>query len=180
MVVDQGVLQHACLETQVPDMLPHPSLATLLIMPERKQGEKPFHTAAGWMKWLGFFMKCRFLAFELILVDSYSGLFLFKKQKNSSDFLLMSFLTSAGCQERRLKGILSVSYRGDVWGGKAQAKESNKPTGPPCSLAQWHRDSGRSGSPGYRGNQTVLGKVMKPIVQDMWALGKTVKVMWRQ
>lgn len=43
MVVDQGVLQHACLETQVPNMLPHPSLATLLIMPEEQQ-EDDFQT----------------------------------------------------------------------------------------------------------------------------------------
>lgn len=37
VVVDQGILQHACLETQIPDMFPHPSLAALLIMPEEKQ-----------------------------------------------------------------------------------------------------------------------------------------------
>lgn len=36
VVVDQSVLQHACLETQVSDMLPHPALTALLIMPESK------------------------------------------------------------------------------------------------------------------------------------------------
>lgn len=34
VVVDQSVLQHACLKAQVADMLPHPSLTALLIMPE--------------------------------------------------------------------------------------------------------------------------------------------------
>lgn len=36
VVVDQSVLQHACLEAQVSDMLPHPALTALLIMPEIK------------------------------------------------------------------------------------------------------------------------------------------------
>lgn len=36
VVVDQSVLQHACLETQVSDMLPHPALTALLIMPESR------------------------------------------------------------------------------------------------------------------------------------------------
>lgn len=36
VVVDQRVLQHARLETQVSDMLPHPALTALLIMPEIK------------------------------------------------------------------------------------------------------------------------------------------------
>lgn len=41
VVVNQGVLQHAGLETQVPDMLPHPSLATLLVVPgEQWQGQR--------------------------------------------------------------------------------------------------------------------------------------------
>lgn len=37
VVVDQSVLQHACLKAQVSHMLPHPALTTLLIMPEIKR-----------------------------------------------------------------------------------------------------------------------------------------------
>lgn len=36
VVVDQSILQHACLEAQVSDMLPHPALTALLIMSEIK------------------------------------------------------------------------------------------------------------------------------------------------
>lgn len=81
MVVDQGVLQHACLETQVSDMLPHPSLATLLIVPERKQrekGGKTFSDNSGMTEVSGILDKIYvFLAFKLILVYSYGGLFIF-------------------------------------------------------------------------------------------------------
>ena len=35
VVVHQGVLEHARLETQVPHVLPHAALAALLIMPGR-------------------------------------------------------------------------------------------------------------------------------------------------
>lgn len=33
VVVHQRILQHPRLQAQVPDMLPHPPLATLLVMP---------------------------------------------------------------------------------------------------------------------------------------------------
>ena len=40
VVVDQGVLQHARLETQVAHVLPHPTLAALLIVPEEGEEEE--------------------------------------------------------------------------------------------------------------------------------------------
>lgn len=47
VVVDQSVLQHACLEAQVSNMLPHPSLTALFIMPEIKQaGDKRINSVA--------------------------------------------------------------------------------------------------------------------------------------
>lgn len=39
VIVDQGILQHACLQTQVPNVLPHTALATLLIVP-KEEGKK--------------------------------------------------------------------------------------------------------------------------------------------
>lgn len=39
VVVDQSVLQHACLKAQVTDMLPHPSLTALLVMPKINENE---------------------------------------------------------------------------------------------------------------------------------------------
>ena len=40
MVVDQGVLQHARLQTKVAHVLPHPTLAALLIVPEEGEEEE--------------------------------------------------------------------------------------------------------------------------------------------
>lgn len=88
------------------------------------------------------------------MFSSYSGDF--PSYKNSSEFLLLSFLMSAGCEERRLDGILSVSYRGNVWGGKAQAKESNKTrtayelTYDPLVLHNNRGTEEGAASPGYR------------------------------
>jgi hypothetical protein len=40
VIVNQGILQHACLQTQVPNVLPHTALATLLIVPKEEEGKK--------------------------------------------------------------------------------------------------------------------------------------------
>lgn len=49
-------------------MLPHPSLATLLIVPERKEQDKRiklFQTTVGRMKWPKFLNKIYILGFQI-------------------------------------------------------------------------------------------------------------------